>query len=401
MDSSKVYISKSNYLLSGQLLEFICAYLLAKEILHLSFANRYYYESITSDEKIWKNIVYVELSFTEIHQLPKDSLDISVISSVCVSSNEGEITTYYTMYKKWREYFYEYKACDIKLAIVWWTRMENYLLKHAPFIHKTLNPPASRQLIAQFEALMTLKLQDNSDRDSDSNSSSNDTPTIHLPHYLKLLYMFHNGQSLLIDKIQELGVSGYREYLGKHHLSENDINQSICNGLFGSYDFYDQFTCLRFLPLQKSLTYSEVSSSSSSSPSSVVSRLVRRPHNHVTTASAESRVTSHEVDYQFYDEPMTPLPCHPPAAADTSSYSSSSSPLHLFAFITDAFNVTQPAKNLYCVDTSPPPIPSSPRCHDQDHLHSRQRLESTKGHYDHFCDEVLVTSGTSLNYLTS
>ena len=315
-------------ILSPELLECVVSYLPTKSILNLSFTSKYYHSTIINHDNIWQQVVLNDLSFDKIHQLPNFDVENSKHDETRETSIEiesCEITSYYSMYMKWRTYFFDFPACDIKLGIVWWRRMKQFLSTNAPFILPTLNPPASRDELQKFEKLVSKLMLEDKNR-------------VVLPHYLKLLYLFHNGQSVLTDKCAPN--MSMDSFLARNNITENALNQSLFSGLFGGYTYYDQCCSVRFLSLDR--MYSQCVKVGSLS-------LVDRPCG-ISDDQASENDTIREISIS-----------HP----------------NLFPFASSTFYGVDKRKSIYCVDLSNNRI-----------AHTRDVTE------DRFDDEVVVNFGS-------
>lgn len=175
--------------LSENVLIYLCSYLTAKEVASCQRVNKSLNMQFKND-MVWQRLVNDELGMIWGLEAPP-------------GENSSVPSTYEAMYKDWMISFHGYSASEIKMATVWWHRMESWLRLHAPFILATLNKPPKP------------------DKFNELGWS--------VPRYVKLLYRFHDGQ-----------VFGVYD------------PPSHRNGLFGCYDFYDQFYNFYFVNLYTS-----------------------------------------------------------------------------------------------------------------------------------------------------
>ena len=128
-------------------------------------------------------------------------------------------------YLSWRQEFQGYTLSLVRRVKMWWRRMEQWLLANFREIHATLGTPLTE---AHIISLTKDKLY----------------PNFAIPPVLRLMYRFHNGQSipgqgrLLHDTTQEAQLASRAEFLATGY------------GLFGGVSFYENFTNCYFLPLE-------------------------------------------------------------------------------------------------------------------------------------------------------
>lgn len=96
--------------------------------------------------------------------------------------------------------------------------MIDWFSLHTPSITRTINPPATDEAIAVAERALNRPM----------------------PRMLKLLYKFHNGQSLQSDSI----VFGTND-----EEQDRELTSNFHCGMFGHYSFYDHSVFMRMLPL--------------------------------------------------------------------------------------------------------------------------------------------------------
>jgi len=131
------------------------------------------------------------------------------------------------LYFSWTDSFSDYSQAEVKVARSWWMRIERWLLKNAPKIFQTLNPPPKLVEIDAVEEELGRTI----------------------PRLVKLLYRFHDGQDLFFDRGQLDNTPVPRSHA---------VNESIFLGLFGGYSFYEEITNMRFLPLRHLVLVSDL-----------------------------------------------------------------------------------------------------------------------------------------------
>lgn len=159
----------------------------------------------SKNEQLWKNLLYNDFGLINISSPPSSENDIF------------QIHTYKECYVKWRISFSEYKVEEVKLAIIWWNRMEKYLLINAPSIYNTLRKPAKKMDFEQYELSLGQKF----------------------PSLLKLLYRFHDGQNIYYDKLtlEEKNIESLRNN-NNNIPTRYEIQSSKTDGIFGGYTYY-------------------------------------------------------------------------------------------------------------------------------------------------------------------
>lgn len=171
-------------------------YLRFEDVLILSTCNKRLH-SLASQESSWEKLCNIDWGlFDTLLNPPGD------FNETC--------DTYKKLYIRWRRVFKEYQVSDVKFVRLWWRSIEKLLASCAPPIFSTLGNQMPQEQI----------------REAESNRTRTPLP---YPKCLKLLYSFHNGQSVPIRS--------------KHYL--------YFSGLFGGYYYYQDFTCMMFLPLHK------------------------------------------------------------------------------------------------------------------------------------------------------
>jgi hypothetical protein len=167
------------------------------------------------NEGLWKQVLQDELGMNDIAAPPTHQHAVA-----------DDTVSYRLCFLAWKTAFQgNYSVAEVKLARVWWGRMEAWLGTNFPLLLLTLNPPPRPENFVSAEARLGYKI----------------------PRLLKLLYMFHDGQSLAFDQLV-LGQARPEDTRFK-------VFQSIYLGLFGGYNFYDQNINMRFLPLSEMAAY--------------------------------------------------------------------------------------------------------------------------------------------------
>jgi hypothetical protein len=187
-------------------------------VIELALVNRSLHHSFLTNEEAWVQLLDSELGITTAEDPPGQNRGNS-------SSFHSSEQTARNCFRNWRTSFLGYSLEEVKLARLWWKRMEKWLSEHSPLILSTLREPPTSQMFADAEKRLERPI----------------------PRLLKLFYRFHDGQQLDFDQM----------VLGKPvHQSRFAIFQSIHCGLFGGYNFYDQKINVRFLPLEQMVQYS-------------------------------------------------------------------------------------------------------------------------------------------------
>jgi F-box protein 3 len=138
--------------------------------------------------------------------------------------------SYVECFKSWTQAFStnSYKPEIVKSALDAWTKVESFLATHIPSILHSLAPGATEEQLNQLESSLKVSL----------------------PPAFKVLYRFHNGQTLSFDerfdKAQRCPAS-----------PQVAPDASIAHGLFGGYSFYDNFKCVRMLSLSRVLFWTK------------------------------------------------------------------------------------------------------------------------------------------------
>jgi hypothetical protein len=162
----------------------------------------------TQDDQLWKNLLSNDFGLIKISSPPssEDNDDFFF-----------EINSYKECYIKWRVSFSEFKVEEVKLAILWWERMEKYLLINAPSIYNTLRKPAKKKEFEQYEFSLGQKF----------------------PSLLKLLYRFHDGQNIFYDQLtlENLSIESLRN-INNSFLTHSEVLSSKTDGIFGGYTYY-------------------------------------------------------------------------------------------------------------------------------------------------------------------
>lgn len=212
------------------------SFLVCSDIISLSITS-HSLAALCADENIWKSIFVREIgndvpiappacllpSFLPpppLHSSSTGTAQAAASSSSSDSPQETPVASFKQAVIAWRHHFREFSFKEVKMANMWWKRMKAWLLRYAPAIHSTLNPGLHPHVICALES----------------------DHSCEVPRLMKLLYMFHNGQTLLFEQPNPLK-------------SEILLRKSLFNGLFGGLQYYDVFINMRMLSLENALPY--------------------------------------------------------------------------------------------------------------------------------------------------
>ena len=165
---------------------------------------------VASHDSLWKRLLSEDLGISRI--------DLSTPLSES-SIKESSSCSWKNTYLDWRQCFFGYPTAHVKRMRLFWARFEAWGLRYAPHIISSLNAPCSQNQINSVEQNMESGFK--------------------LPLCFKLLYRFHDGQSIPFVKNPR-----------------NSTMPSIGWGMFGGTVFYDSFSCVRMLSIEEAVLYS-------------------------------------------------------------------------------------------------------------------------------------------------
>lgn len=196
-----------------------CAsFLSTRDLAQCTQVNRYFADIMTHDI-LWKARANEDLGITSLGTTPP------------AFDHPGGVENFKQLYTSWRISFEGYPLEFVRRVHLFWQRFEAWTDRYAPDIRRTLLRPASEEDL----------------RAAEEELAAAGSP-LRLPVSLRLLYRFHNGQSIPFSERPS------RESL-----------HSIGWGMFGGTAFYDKLTCLRLLELSE---LAEATSSLDIDPSS-------------------------------------------------------------------------------------------------------------------------------------
>lgn len=161
---------------------------------------------------------------------PRLLIDLGIVDHVTdlpplISTLPPSAFSAFSAYLSWRQEFQGYPLSLVRRVKTWWQRIEKWLLANFNEIHATLRAPLTE---ARIIALTKDPMY----------------PNFAIPPVLRLMYRFHDGQSirgqdrLLHDTTQEAEIESQAEFLATGY------------GLFGGVSFYETFTNCYLLPLE-------------------------------------------------------------------------------------------------------------------------------------------------------
>lgn len=180
-------------------------YLPVTAVVSLSLTSKHF-RGLCEDDSIWRYIFCVQLGIKQLIPPPASTSPVPPSSfkrAVCM----------------WMNHFRGYSWEEVSLAYHWWRRMEVWLRAHAPSILATLNPPLHPSIIAGLERASLIRA----------------------PRMVKLLYMFHDGQTLRFPEVPR----DNREHL-----------RMLLQGMFGSFVADSPMTNVRLLTFEHAISES-------------------------------------------------------------------------------------------------------------------------------------------------